>query len=436
MSFKTFSDVKFFPLIFWYILVQVKEKNLFTQFLTKMKKNVFALLSVATIIIAWCNNSSITKIDSENRTSKEWLSAEQTFKKQIEKTQYIKDLEDFLSYDILLNTENKPFSSKFILDADFDEDSSVRGWLTFSQEKIFKSNDLESFDIAFNLEAEDDQKKESIYSSWDIVLLYQDNEMYANLRDFWIFMWEWNMSAKMYELLWNMIKGRWVDLEVDNWGIISTNRDEDRKLPYAILTLKYILETEEIQSSPNFLNSVVEMIDTLNSHIDLWISTNELTLLSHEIEYSQLSDGSIQKIFTWDFQWKDSSFALAFTATKKKLDVRLYDIKEYDEDINSFKDTDSEYFLSIQANKKSDYSITFQSTKYHQNVVDLNWKIKYWDVVDLTADFVLEPIEVMKWQKISWNLKWSIERQWLRGDENFPELSWEIVSISDILDSL
>jgi hypothetical protein len=36
-------------------------------------------------------------------------------------------LEDFLSYDILLNTENKPFSSKFILDADFDEDSSVRG---------------------------------------------------------------------------------------------------------------------------------------------------------------------------------------------------------------------------------------------------------------------------------------------------------------------
>lgn len=402
-----------------------------------MKKNLLALLSIATIIIAGCTDTEVIKINSENWISNEWLSAEKLFDKQIEQSQYIKDLENFLSYDILLNTEQKPFTSSLYFDADFDENSSVQWWLEFSQKKVLKSNSLESIDIEYDLDARKNWKDlEPIYSSWNVTLLYQNDQMYAYLHNFWIFMWEWNMPAKMYTLLWDMIKDRWVDLEVDNWWLVSVSTEEDKKLPYIIWTLKNILETKDIQSSPNFLNSVDEMIDVINLHINLWISTNELIIIDYEIAYSELWHETIQKEFTGSFQWKDSAFDLSFIVSQKWVEIHLYNIREYDDDIEDYKDMDSEFLFSLQENKKSEYSVEFQSIKYRQKVIDLQWKIKYSDDVKFSADFVLEPIELISWQKISWEIKWNIQKENLNGTENFPELSWEIMSINEILSAL
>ena len=402
-----------------------------------MKKNLLALLSIATIIIAGCTDTEVIKINSENWISDGWLSAEKLFDKQIEQSQYIKDLENFLSYDILLNTEQKPFTSSLYFDADFDENSSVQWWLEFSQKKVLKSNSLESIDIEYDLDARKNWKDlEPIYSSWNVTLLYQNDQMYAYLHNFWIFMWEWNMPAKMYTLLWDMIKDRWVDLEVDNWWLVSVSTEEDKKLPYIIWTLKNILETKDIQSSPNFLNSVAEMIDVINLHINLWISTNELSIIDYEIAYSELWHETIQKEFTGSFQWKDSAFDLSFIVSQKWVEIHLYNIREYDDDIEDYKDMDSEFLFSLQENKKSEYSIEFQSIKYRQKVIDLQWKIKYSDDVKFSADFVLEPIELISWQKISWEIKWNIQKENLNGTEIFPELSWEIMSINEILSAL
>ena len=115
-----------FPLIFGYILVQVREKILSTQFLIKMKKNLFALLSIATILLAGCTDTQEVKIDVENIAPEELSEIEQTFNAQINEAQYIKDLEDFISYNISLDTEEKPFVSNILFDANFDENSSVQ----------------------------------------------------------------------------------------------------------------------------------------------------------------------------------------------------------------------------------------------------------------------------------------------------------------------
>lgn len=402
-----------------------------------MKKNLFALISLATIIIAGCTDVEPVKIDTENRVSEEWSPVEQAFNKQIDETQYIKDLEDFFSYDIALNTQSTPYLSQISFDADFDKDSSVQWWLEFSWKNMLKTKEEGSIDIAFDLDTRQGQNdSEPIYSSWDLTLLYQNDKMYANVHNFNLFMGEWNMTAKMYTLLLDMVKDQWVDLEADEWLIISVNRDDNGNISNFMWTLKNILETKNIQTSPDFLSSVAEMIDAINSKIDLWISTNELTLISPSVVYYEYPEDFIEKEFMGTFQWKESSFDLYFTATKKWLDVKIYNIKEYDEDTQSYRDTDSEYFLSIKENKKSDYSVEFQSTKYHQNVVVLEWNIKYSDAVDFSADFVLEPLELMAWQKISWEIEWSMKKDKLSGKEKIPELSWEIMSINEILSSL
>ena len=392
------------------------------------------------MLVTWCIKSGekATIIDTENRTSSDGLSVEEIFDKQVEETQYIQDLEDFLSYDIQQTTQSIPFSSNLWFDADFDENSSVQWWLTFSQKKIIKSDSLESMDIDFDLEARQQQNdSEPIYSSWNITLLYHDDEMYAKLHRFWLFMGEWNMTAKMYSLLWDLVNEKRVNLEVNSWWIISVNKDGNIKLPYIIWTLKNVLKSEWInEDSPNFLNGISELIDITNPYIDLWISTNELRMLNHEISYYELSDENIQKIFTWSFQWKESAFDLSFEASKKWIQMRIYNMKEYDEDISDYKDMDAELFFSIQDDKKSDYNIELQYIKSQQKVADLQWKIKYANEVDFSANFVLEPLEIIAWQKISWNIKWKIGKELLNDNEVLPELSWEIVTFSEIVMSL
>ena len=397
-----------------------------------MKKNLFIILSFFAVLLAWCTSSDkqVTKIDPQ-----EW---EQLFDNQVEEFQYIKDLDNYLSYNVESLTEDKSFTSDLYLSAKFDENSSLQWWAEFSQKKISKTHNLETADIDVNIEAQKQEGDlEPFNLSWSISLLYKDNEMYANLHNFGVFMWEWNMAAKMYTLLWDLLIDNWVDLEVHSGWFVSLDENEDKRLPYIVWTLKNVLKSEWIkEDSPNFLGWIARLIDTVNSHIDLWISTNELTMISHEISYSELSDKTIQKEFVWTFQWKESAFDLSFMASKKWLDVHLYNIREYDEDMQDYKSLDSELLFSIQEIKKSEYSVNFQSLKSEKKIADIQWKIKYMDKVDISADFVLEPLELIAWEKISWKLDGYITKKSGEIGEDFPELTGNVLSLSELISSL
>lgn len=396
-----------------------------------MKKNLFVILSVFAVSLTWCTTSDkqVTKIDLQ-----EW---EQLFNSQVEEFQYIKDLENFLSYNILSITENKPFTSDFSFSAKFDENSSLQWWVDFSQKKYSKLYDNEKRDIEFNVVANwINNSSEPFEMSWNVSLLYQSGEMYANLHDFGVFMWEGNMAAKMYTLLWDLLIDNWVDLEIHSWWIILVDEDGDKRLPYIIWTLKNVLKTEDVKSSPNFLNSIAELVDTINSRIDFWISTNELVLISHEISYSELSEGVIQKEFVWVFQWKESAFDLSFVASKNWFDIRLYNVREYDENIQDYSNTDSELLFSIQGKGKSEYSVVLQSLKYEQKIADIQWEIKYTDNLKFSADFTLEPLELMDWEKISWKLDGYITKKSWEVDEEVSELTGNVFLLSELLSSL
>ncbi|MBR7037032.1 hypothetical protein IKI14_04120 [bacterium] len=48
------------------------------------------------------------------------------------------------------------------------------------------------------------------------------------------------------------------------------DESDDKRLPYIVSTLKNVLKSERInEDSPNFLNGIAELIDTVNSRIDL-----------------------------------------------------------------------------------------------------------------------------------------------------------------------
>ena len=397
-----------------------------------MKKKLLIILSFAAILLTWCNNSKVTEIDSNTWTSKEWLSVENVFDQQIEEAQYIQDLQDFISYNILLTTEDKPFISDTSVTANFDSQSSVQWWISFSQKKNSKSHDLEDMEIVFDVKAEEYQNNlEPFYASWSLSLVYQNNEMYANIHDFWVFMWEGNMLAKLYTLLWDSLIGKWVDLEAHSGWVIVLNEKEDVKLQYILWTLKNVLKTQWLnEDSPDFLNGVAELIDTVNSHIDLWISTDGLALQSVDsIKYFELKDWIIQKEFVGKFQWNESAFDLSFIASKQWLEVRFYNIKRYD-------DTDYEISFSIQENNKSDYSIKFQSQQSKQVVVDIDWNLKYDNQARFSGKFMLEPLELSQWQKVSWNIEWKIIKSSPNGDEVFHEVTWETILLSSILSAL
>lgn len=403
-----------------------------------MKKKLLIVVSFLVILLVWCDNTNITEIDTESWTSNEWLSVETIFNQQIDEAQYIKDLEKLISYKVFSVTENKPYTSEVSIDADFDDKSSLQWWVEFSQKKYSKTNDYETSNIKFDINATKwEEDPEPFEASWELSLLYQEQNLYANVHDFSLFMGEWNANAKMYNLMWGLLENKWVNLEVNDWWIISLDTNSDIKLPYIVWTLKNVLKSEWInENSPNFLNSVADLIDTINSHIDLWISTNGLKLLTKEIEYFELSDEIIQKIFTWTFQWEKSEFSLSFTASKNWLQIHLYDIWEFDEDILQYKSMDSEFMFSIQENRESEYSIVFYSIKAQQKEADFQWKIKYNDKLEIFADFVLEPLQLIAWQKISWKLKWNIVQYDWVDDNKFPKLSEETLLLSDLLSSI
>lgn len=404
-----------------------------------MKKNLLVLLSFVSVLLTWCStsNNQAIKIDPEKWFSENWISIEETFNKEVDQRQYIKDFEDFISYNILSITEDKPFISDFSFTAKFDKNSSIQWWVDFSQKKTVKTHDLEVSDITFDIQAEDKKNNfEPLILSWDLSLLYENNEVYAKLHKLWLFMWEWNMLAKMYTLLWDLIVDNRVDLEVHSWWIITINEEEYKKLPNIIWSIENVLKTENIQSSPDFLWSVADMIDITNSYIKLWISSDELKITNYETSYYELSDKTIQKVFTWSFQWTQSSFDLLIVSSKKGLGVVLYNIKEYDEVTSEFKNTDLEFSFTLKENKESEYSIGFTSIKSQKEAVNLQWKINYADTIKFIADFELNSIKSLSWQKISWKINWDITKSSWNWEETIPEITGNILSLSELLSTL
>jgi hypothetical protein len=74
--------------------------------------------------------------------------------------------------------------------------------------------------------------------------------------------------------------------------------------------------------------------------------------------------------------------------------------------------------------------------KYQQKIADMQWKIRYADNVKFSADFVLEPLELMAWEKISWKLNGYLTKKSWEISEEFPELTGNILSFSELLSSL
>ena len=397
-----------------------------------MKKNLFIILSLFAVSLWWCTTSDN---QATNINPQEW---EQLFNNQVESFQYIKDLESYLSYDILSINEDKPYNSDFSFSAKFDKNSTLQWWIEFSQKKIVKSKDLESMDVELNIKAEDPKKNTEPFDlSWSVSLLYKDNEMYAQLHSLDVFMWEGNMVAKMYNLLWDTIIDKRVDLEAHSGWVVEIDENMTQRLPYIMWTLKNVLKSERInENSPNFVNGIAELIETVDSRIDLWISMNELKMVNHEISYSELKDKTIQKEFTWSFQWKDSAFDLSFVASSKWLEIYLYNIKEYNEETSNYENIEKDFKFSIKENKKSEYLVKFESSKLQQKTVNLEWEIKYSDTIKFSADFVTEPIELIKWEKFSWKLEWNITKKAWESDQEIHEITGEIIPLTELLSSL
>jgi hypothetical protein len=69
-------------------------------------------------------------------------------------------------------------------------------------------------------------------------------------------------------------------------------------------------------------------------------------------------------------------------------------------------------------------------------VIDLQGEIKCENGVKFSIDFVLESLEALAWQRISWELGWSVIKHSWEWDKEIPEFTGNILLRSDILASL
>ena len=321
------------------------------------------------------------------------------------------------------------------MSAKLDQDSAIQWGLEISQNKVVKAHNLKNSEISFDVEASvESWELDPFALSWNISLLYQDEKTYANLHNFWLYMWEDNMTAKMYSLLLDMIKEKWIDLEMEEWAISSVM--DGFKLSYLVWSIENMLKEWDVKSD-TFTTRMSEFVDAINSYVDLWIYVDGLTLKSSDnFSYSELSDWSIQKSFTWSFEWTYSSFDMSFVASKKWMDVYFYNIKRIDANTQTFNDLNIENFFSIQEDKKSEYKLNFWSVNWNEKVANIEWTLKYSTPVKLSAIFELIPENILTWQKISWNIDWKFTKKASNWNETVPELTWTILLLSELLSSL
>lgn len=402
-----------------------------------MKKNLFILLSFIAILTAWCTNSntSVTNIDPENWVSNEWLSAEDVFDEQMDEAQYILDLTDFLSYEILSKLEDKPYTSEYTISAKLDDKSEIQWNFDFSQNKISKSHNLENSEMNFDVSASmKNWELEPFSLSWSLSFLYQNDNMYANLHEFWLIMWDWseeNMTAKMYTLLLEMVENRWIDLQVNDWWLFAVSNDS--KLSYILWCLENLLMVWE----EGIEKATIELIEAINSSIDLWVSTNGLSMKSLEgIQYGELKDWAIQKSFKWEFEWDDNLFNISFVASRKWLEVHIYNIKEFDQATQTFKDTNKETLISIRETKKSEYDVEMWAGNENEKELNFRWTVSYKQPVKVSLDFTTNSKDILQWNKLSWKIEVDVLNNFSDGNETIEELTWDILLLSDLLWSL
>jgi hypothetical protein len=245
-------------------------------------------------------------------------------------------------------------------------------------------------------------------------------------------MWEENINAKMYTLLLDLVRDKRVNLQVhSNWIVQIDEKSDLWKLSE---NLKSILTTSNEKWNSELLSNLAEFIETTNGYINLWISTEELSIDSpQEISYFELDNWTIQKSFTWHFKSKESIFDFSFIASDKLIKFNIFNIKTKDDE--NLEDLDSEFYLFIEETNKWEYKIDLEQSKLKQKIIDCKWTIKYWDTIKISWNFILEPIELISGQKISWKLIWNISKN--RSDEpKLPELTWNILLLNELLNSL
>ncbi len=390
-----------------------------------MKKNIIIWLSLLFCFLYGCWNKQPTPISDTNRKSENWLSINETFNKQIGNTQYISDLQDFFQLNDYENIKTK-------INAKFDEKSTLQWRFNFSKNKILIWKD-ENSEITFDIVANSTQdNKEPFETSWSLSLLYKNDEVYVQLHSFWLFMWEENIKAKMYTLLLDLVRDKRVNLEVhSSWFIQIDENSNPEKLAE---NLKNILTISNENWNPDFIQNLSELIETINWYIDLWISTEDLSINSpREISYSELNGWIIQKEFTWHFKSRDSIFDLSFIANTQWISINIFNIQSKNDE--NYEDLDSDFSLSIDETNKWKYKFDLESSKLKQKVIDCKWTIEYWDIVKISWNFILEPIELISGQKISWKLTWTVSKDnsW---NLKLPELTWDILLFNELLNSL
>ena len=372
-----------------------------------------------------CWNKQPAPIDKSTWESPNWLSVEESFNNQIEHTQYILDLQDFFQ-----SNDNENIKTQ--INAKFDEKSTLQWWFNFSKDKISIWKD-ENSEITFDIIANSiEDNKKPFASSWSLSLLYKENEVYVQLHNFWLFMWEENINAKMYTLLLDLVRDKRVNLQVhSNWIVQIDEKSDLWKLSE---NLKSILTTSNEKWNSELLSNLAEFIETTNGYINLWISTEELSIDSpQEISYFELDNWTIQKGFTWHFKSKESIFDFTFLASDKIIKFNIFNIKTKDDE--NLEDLDSEFYLFIEETNKWEYKIDLEQSKLKQKIIDCKWTIKYWDTIKISWNFILEPIELISGQKISWKLTWNISKN--KSDElKLPELTWNILLLNELLNSL
>ena len=91
--------------------------------------------------------------------------------------------------------------------------------------------------------------------------------------------------------------------------------------------------------------------------------------------------------------------------------------------------------ISIQDNKKSNYDVALLITQNWYTIADIQGVIDFWKTAKVSAKFILQP-ELLAWEIVSWSLSGNISKRSPKGSEKIPEISWEIVKLSDVLWSL
>lgn len=390
-----------------------------------MKKKLLLRCLILSLPLSGCwGNKDLQQIDPSSRTSQNWLSVEQEFADQLWKSNYLSDINDFFSLDRLNKTQKSDFSSDEKINIVFDKKSSIDWWVALSIQKSAQWGDDIS-DIIFDIEA-DDKKTDPFQMSWEISLLNYSWASYLQIHDFNLFNGEWNMQAKMFYLMANELKNKWIDLEISKeWANVNL-----MDIGWYLFDVSQF--SENISDSSESLKWLQNILSLIDEHAKLWIDFQDLSLTSvKKISYAEDKNGTIWKNFEWSFGSKSTNFDVLIDSSQKWIHLYIYNINEFDEDVATFRQRELELDIKLEENKKSDYSLSISLLRSKQKTLDLSWKIIFDGWVNIDADFVLEPLEIIAGQKISWKMYGEIKKADSINKE-IPQLSWEILSISKI----